>query len=59
MTSNSYCQIDVLEELVADTFDVEHPTILCESNIAQSKASVVERTNCVVHLAKQPIGKRH
>lgn len=33
LTSSTCCQIDVLDELVVDTFEVEHIAILCEEDI--------------------------
>ncbi|XP_022869597.1 uncharacterized protein K02A2.6-like [Olea europaea var. sylvestris] len=50
---------NVLEELVANTFETEHQTVLCEAEITQSGAASAEKTECVVNLAKQPIGRRH
>lgn len=44
LTSDIYCQVDVLEELVANTFETEHQTILCEAKIAQSGATGAEKT---------------
>ncbi|XP_022856117.1 uncharacterized protein LOC111377277, partial [Olea europaea var. sylvestris] len=59
LTSDTCCQVDVLEKLVADTFETEHQTVLCEAEITQSGAASAEKTECIVNLAKQPIGRRH
>ncbi|XP_022867203.1 uncharacterized protein LOC111386932 [Olea europaea var. sylvestris] len=59
LTSDTCCQVDVLEELVVNTFETEHQTVLCEVEIAQSGARSAEKTECVINLAKQPIGRRH
>lgn len=50
LTSDTCCQVDVLDVLVANTFEAAHSTIL-------SKATNVEKTECTVHFAEQPIGK--
>ncbi|XP_022875831.1 uncharacterized protein LOC111394314 [Olea europaea var. sylvestris] len=59
LTSDTCCQVDILEKLVADTFETEHQTVLCEAEITQSGAASVEKTEFIVNLAKQPIGRRH
>ncbi|XP_022881102.1 uncharacterized protein LOC111398436 [Olea europaea var. sylvestris] len=59
LTSDTCCQVDVLEELVVDTFETEHETALCEAKIAQSGATSAEKIGRVFNLAKQPIGRRH
>ncbi|XP_022851546.1 uncharacterized protein LOC111373272 [Olea europaea var. sylvestris] len=50
MTSNTCCQIDVFEELVADTFETEHHTNLCEAELAQPEAINAGKAECVVNL---------
>ncbi|XP_022843328.1 uncharacterized protein LOC111366873 [Olea europaea var. sylvestris] len=40
LTSDTYFQVDVLEELVADTFETEHQIVLCEAKIVQSGATM-------------------
>ncbi|XP_022841927.1 uncharacterized protein LOC111365620 [Olea europaea var. sylvestris] len=59
LTSDTCCQVDVLEELVVDTFETEHQTVLCKAEIAQSGATSAKKTKCVVNLAKQQIRRRH
>ncbi|XP_022889140.1 uncharacterized protein LOC111404580 [Olea europaea var. sylvestris] len=59
LTLDTCCQVDVLEELMTDTFETEHQIVLCEAEIAQSGATSAEKIECVVNLAKQPIGRRH
>ncbi|XP_022865504.1 uncharacterized protein LOC111385354 [Olea europaea var. sylvestris] len=39
LTFNTCCQIDVLEKLVANTFETEHHTNLCEAKLAQPEAT--------------------
>lgn len=51
------CQIDVLEELVVDTFETKHSAILCETDIEQSDNT--KRKEYTVQLAEQPMGSRH
>ncbi|XP_022862301.1 uncharacterized protein LOC111382527 [Olea europaea var. sylvestris] len=45
LTSDTCCQVDVLEELMVDTFEIEHQIILCEAEIAQSRATSAEKLN--------------
>ncbi|XP_022874210.1 uncharacterized protein LOC111393039 [Olea europaea var. sylvestris] len=59
LTSNTCYQVDVLEELVMNTFDIEHHTNLCEAEFVQLKATNAEKSECVVNLAEQPIGRKH
>ncbi|XP_022891890.1 uncharacterized protein LOC111406743 [Olea europaea var. sylvestris] len=59
LTFDTCCQVDVLEELVADTFDIEHHTNLCEVELAQLEAPNAGKAKCVINLAEQPIGRRH
>ncbi|XP_022874283.1 uncharacterized protein LOC111393120 [Olea europaea var. sylvestris] len=41
LTSDTFCQIDVFEKLVADAFETEHHTNLCEVELVQGKAEYV------------------
>ncbi|XP_022895227.1 uncharacterized protein LOC111409406 [Olea europaea var. sylvestris] len=59
LTSDTCCQVDVLEELVVDTFDMEHHTNLCEIELVQLEATNAGKVECVVNLAEQPIGRKH
>ncbi|XP_022871978.1 uncharacterized protein LOC111391067 [Olea europaea var. sylvestris] len=44
LTLDTCCQVDVLEVLVADTFETEHQTVLCKAKIAQSGVISAEKT---------------
>ncbi|XP_022887500.1 uncharacterized protein LOC111403290 [Olea europaea var. sylvestris] len=54
LTSDTCYQVDVLEELVVDTFDIEHHTNLCEAEFAQLEATNAGKAECIVNLAEQP-----
>lgn len=58
LTSDTCCQVHVMEELVADTFNAKYPAMIWETKIAKSKKTSAKRTECLVHLAEQPNGRR-
>ncbi|XP_022868743.1 uncharacterized protein LOC111388295 [Olea europaea var. sylvestris] len=52
LTSDACCQVDVLEELVADIFEAEHQTNICEAELVKPEATNAGKAECVVNLTE-------